>query len=549
MPFDPLSGLDPTGQAALLSSIAASRGMPLFGSVAPTMETLFPTIPLMPRGRRFQVPLVSSGRPTLDSGGGGGGGGGEGTTSTTTTSVDPLVAGLSTFLGAEAARSLVNLGLGAVGGPQIPGTVDAVKAIFNMLTGPTKATVAEVAAAEAGAGIMGPSVPPLDVLSPEFLSAFEGTAPLASEFSNLAAFEKAEAFPLGDALGQVAQMGITAPTAAEVAAAEAGAGIMGPGSASSGTGTFVGPELDVGVGLGPALSGALALSPIALNAIQGRTGEGAVAQNVGAMLSAALALSGVGLPAAIPGLLGTALGFLFDPEKESAQSRWEGEQAGNRSNFANTMSQAQSLEDVAGIFNAYAGRNYRASDWANPVTLRNELGGAMFDPSGAGGNVAVYTLLNALRQFAPTPEPAQTPSRPIVGDSIFPAWWPEYGWAQREFAAGVPLADIIRRVEAERNPEGVRIDIPQRSSGTVPEMGPDWLGEIARTSGPRTQNVWDELVRQLSLPVGQRAVPHVEGADWMPLARILGMDIEQERQRRYDVAERAAQALWLTPML
>ena len=176
-----------------------------------------------------------------------------------------------------------------------------------------------------------------------------------------------------DLYGQAGELLTSGPYggvgAAETAAGEAGAGLTGPTAGGAG-------------GWGPGLATAGAgLAASALNpAARTLPGQGV---NLAASLLAG--------PYAIPFLALQALTglgpLIYGPEKESAQSRANVEQSGARIAQAEGFSRANTLADIADIFNRGGGRAYAPED-ITPEMIERELGGSAFDLGATGGSQA-----------------------------------------------------------------------------------------------------------------------------------------------------------------
>ena len=310
-------------------------------------------------------------------GGGGGGGGGAGGAGGAAAGLAQQTVG--TIAGQALAKKL-----------GIPSTTDLAQSGFSALAnllgfGP------DLSAAEAAAGIMGPGagagVNATEALLAQQFAAEAGaglTGPVvAGESAELVGagvgVEAADLFASGAGAGAGATAGLTA--------AESGTFIAG--TTAAGAGEFAGAGAGGAAGgLGAAAGASLIFTPLAM-ALQH-------------LVSGLITHFGGGRSESM--------------EPPSVQTRWKQEAEESRASFLGGIAQATSLNDIAGIFNAVAGRSYTGGDFLDPAVIGRELQGNLFDTS-AGGSLASLNqsmLYRALIQ-------STSPQMGMIYDPLFHA--------------------------------------------------------------------------------------------------------------------------------
>ena len=166
-------------------------------------------------------------------------------------------------------------------------------------------------------------------------------------------------------------------------------GMMSPGSLGTGLGA-AGSLLGLG-------SGALALSEGNRDAVPGMFGN---AVSLAAMLAGIPGGQAFALAIMLPQLSKLIKG----PDKESAQSRWQGELRGSQERFIPAMYGAQSLEDVANVHGGITGTRIAPESFRSPDLYPGLLSGSTFDQNQGGslGSLARSALYRGLTTADPS---------------------------------------------------------------------------------------------------------------------------------------------------
>ena len=262
--------------------------------------------------------------------------------------------------------------------------------------------------------------------------------------------------------GELLTSGAYAPAAAAgTAGAEAGA-MAGSASAAQGA---VGPALEATAGWAPVIGQLLSFLPLLWG---------------GTPLTPFSALTGLG-----------------DKPKTTAQ---QAELRRNREKmwFGDLMTQATSLPEATGIFNALGGPPTTSAEISTPSFLQKALGQDLF-AGGDQGTLSTYALFDALTRLAPPG--AQTGIRDVAQtfNDI-----PQYGQA--------PGQDLYVPNPKEGGPDVLLSSLPRHGQFQ------DVLENVHRLQRAKAENVPIEQLPPGALYMG------AGGHDLTPLARIAGVD-------------------------